>query len=331
MLYGEDDFSLRQTLEEIKKGIGDETALTTNTTVLDGQQLTLDQLKAVCETVPFLAEKRLVIVNGLLARFEDSSKSGRQRKNNGTRQSEYQALVEYFGMVPESTVLVLMGGKVKGSNPLLRELVSKAKVRSFPVLKNERLHQWVQNRVREKGGDISSLATGLLATFVGGDLWIMANEIDKLVLFASGRRIEEDDVRRVVSYTQEANVFALVDAILESRAGLAEQTLQQLLQQGAPPTYLLVMLVRQVRMMVQVKELRKQRKHDVEIQDKLGLTSEYALRKTLAQAERHSLTRLKEVYHKLLETDISIKTGKCEPELALNILIAELCQQQVLR
>jgi DNA polymerase-3 subunit delta len=120
----------------------------------------------------------------------------------------------------------------------------------------------------------------------------------------------------------------LVDAILESKAGLAEQTLQQLLQQGAPPAYLLVMLVRQVRMMVQAKELRKQRKHDVEIQNKLGLTSDYALRKILAQAERYSLIRLKEVYHRLLETDISMKTGQCEPELALNILVAELCQQQ---
>ena len=185
--------------------------------------------------------------------------------------------------------------------------------------------------MREKKSSVSPRAADLLATFVGGNLWVMANEIDKLALFTSGRRIEEDDVRRVVSYAQEASVFALVDAILEAKAGVAEQTLQQLLQQGAPPAYLLVMLARQARMMVRVKELRKQKKYDVEIQDKLGLTSDYALRKTLAQAERYSLTRLKEVYRKLLETDVSIKTGKCEPELALNILIAELCPQQVLR
>ena len=331
VLYGEDDYSRHQALEEIKKGIGDQTALTANTTVLDGQQVTLDQLRAVCETVPFLAEKRLVIINGLLERFENTGKPGRQRKNNGTRQNEYKVLVAYFSMIPESTVLVLTDGKVKGKNPLLRELATRAKVKSFPMLKNAGLCQWVQNRVQEKGGKISSRAIGLLATFVGGNLWVMANEIDKLVLFTSGRGIEEADIRRVVSYAQEANVFALVDAILEFKAGLAEQTLQQLLQQGAPPAYLLVMLVRQVRMMVRVKELRKQKKYDLEIQDKLGLTSDYALRKTLAQAEKYSLTRLKEIYHKLLEADIAIKTGRCEPELALNILIAELCPQEALR
>jgi len=158
----------------------------------------------------------------------------------------------------------------------------------------------------------------------------MANEIDKLALFASGRRIEEEDVKLVVSYAQEANVFAMVDAVLEFRAGVAEQLLQKLLQRGAAPAYLLVMLSRQVRMIVRVKELRNQRKSEMEIQDKLGLTSEFALRKTSEQAGRYSLARLKEVYHRLLEADLSIKTGKYDAELALNILIAELCQRRKL-
>jgi DNA polymerase III delta subunit len=38
------------------------------------------------------------------------------------------------------------------------------------------------------------------------------------------------------------------------------------------------------------------------------------------------MARLKEVYHQLLETDLAIKTGRYNAELALNILIAELCQ-----
>jgi DNA polymerase-3 subunit delta len=119
----------------------------------------------------------------------------------------------------------------------------------------------------------------------------------------------------------------MVDAILEFKAGIAEQSLHQLLEGGAAPAYLLVMLLRQLRMVVRVKELRGQGKPEVEIQNKLGLTSEFALRKTLEQASRYSWERLREVYHKLLETDLSIKTGKYGGELALNILIAELCQR----
>ena len=72
----------------------------------------------------------------------------------------------------------------------------------------------------------------------------------------------------------------------------------------------------------------KKKKSEAEIQSKLGLTNEYALRKTLEQAGRYTAERLEEVYHKLLETDISIKTGKYDDGLALNILIAELCRQR---
>jgi len=328
VLLGEDDFSLRRSLEEIKGSIGDPAILAANTTVLEGQQVTLDQLRTVCEAAPFLAERRLVIIHGLLERFEAKSKSSRGK--TGVQQNEYKSLGEYIGKIPESTILVLIDGKITGRNPLLRELSAKAKVTSFPLLRGTELRQWMQRRVGERGGSISPPALDLLARFVGGNLWIMANEIDKLVLFTSGRRIEEEDIRLVVSYAQEANVFAMVDAILEFKAGVAEQLLQQLLQRGAASAYLLVMLSRQVRMIVRVKELRNQGKSGTEIQNKLGLTSEFALRKTLERADRYSLARLKEVYHKLLEADLSIKTGKYDAELALNILIAELCQQHKL-
>jgi DNA polymerase III delta subunit len=80
-------------------------------------------------------------------------------------------------------------------------------------------------------------------------------------------------------------------------------------------------------MIVRVKELRNQRKPEIEIRNKLGLTSEFVWHKTIEQAERYPLEQIKEIYPKLLEADLSIKTGKYEGELALNILITELCQR----
>ena len=330
ILSGQDDFSLGESLEEIKRGIGDQALLAANTTILDGQQVTLDQLRAVCETVPFLSERRLVIVKGLLERFEPKSKSSGQKKITpvANQQNEYKLLATYISKIPDSAILVLIGGRLGSNNPLFRALSARAEVRTFPLLRNTELRKWIRRRVIEEGGSVSPGAVDLLVKLVGSNLWIMKSEINKLVLFTSGRRIEEEDVTGVVSYAHQANVFAMVDAILEFKAGIAEQSLHQLLEGGAAPAYLLVMLLRQVRMIVRVKELRGQGKPEVEIQNKLGLTSEFALRKTLEQASRYSWERLKEVYHKLLETDLSIKTGKYGGELALNILIAELCQRR---
>ena len=330
ILSGQDDFSLTHSLEEIKGEMGEQTILAAGTTTLDGQQVTLDQLRTVCETVPFLAGRRLVIIKGLLERFEPRGRSRRQRKTTRVtdQQNEYKSLSACIGEMPDSTILVLIESRITNNNPLFRELADKAVVKSFPLLRDAELRQWIQRRVKEEGGSLSPQAVDLLTKLVGSNLWIMTSEINKLVLFTSGRRIEEEDVKAVVSYTQQTNVFAMVDAIVEFKAELAEQLLQQLLQRGDAPVYLLFMLSRQMQMIVRARELRKQGKTRIEIQNKLGLTSGFALGKTLEQASRYSLPRIKEVYHRLLEADLSIKTGKYDAELALNILVAELCQRR---
>ena len=332
VLMGKDDFSIRQSLEEIKSTVGDQAVLASNTTVLDGRQVTPEQLQHVCGTVPFLAEKRLVIVEGLLEHFEPKGKNRRKRTSRLSEPgNNYESLAVCIKQVPDFTILVLMDGEISNNNPMLGEIRSaNAEVRFFPLIKDARLRQWVQQRVSAAGGDISSQAVELLTRFVGSNLWAMANEIEKLVLFASGRRIEGEDVRAVVSYAQEANVFAMVDAILEFKSGDAQGLLQNLLQQGAHPAGLLVMLTRQVRIIVQVKELARQGLSRADIQNKLGSTKDFIVRKATEQASKYSLSRLTRLYHQLLDVDLSIKTGRYDGELALNILIAELCQRQKL-
>ncbi len=328
VLIGEDDYSIRQALEEIKKTIGDATALMSNTTVLEGRQVTPEQLRSACETVPFLSEKRLVIVEGLLERFGSGNRTGRKKSAKKSGQpEEYQAIADAVTQLPGFTELVILGSAVKSSNPLLRALAAAGEVRTFPRLRQDQLGQWINRRVKAAGGSISPEAVKLLIRFVGNDLWTMANEADKLTLYAGGRQIEEEDIRSVVSYAQEANVFAMVDAVMEFRGGVAQGLYQQLLRQGVTPAHLLVMLARQVRIIYQIKELRGQRKTRGDIQSKLGLTNDFVLRKAWDQAERYSPARLREMYHKLLETDVAIKTGKIEDEVALNILIAELGQR----
>ena len=330
ILIGEDDYSRRQALEEIKKSIGDPTAIMTNTTLLEGKQVTPEHLRAACETVPFLAEKRLVIVEGLLERFEPKGKTGKKKSSRQIEQEEvYKPIADGIKQLPPFTELVLIDGKINDRNPLLRELISAAKVRSFPMLKANQLGQWIERRLawQEKGSSISPKAAALLVRLVGNDLWTMANEIDKLLLFTGGRQIEEADVKAVVSNAQDASVFNMVDAILELRVGVAQEMLQQLFRQGMAPAQILVMLSRQVRIIFQVKEMRERGRSRGEIQNKLGLSSDFVLRKAWEQADKYSPVRIRDVYHKLLETDIAIKTGKMEGELALDVLIAELGQR----
>jgi len=329
ILIGPDEYSLRDALKELEKSIGDQALLSVNTTVLEGQQVTLNELKTVAETVPFMGEKRLIIIRGLLERFEPKRKiSGRKKVSQaGNSAEECRAFADYLAQLPESATVVLVAAGSKGKSPLLNALSGKAKLRSFPLLRDNQLRQWIQQRVKAEGGSISAQAVNSLARLIGGNLWVMASEINKLALFTMGRSIEEADVQAAVSHAQEASVFTMVDAILEFKPGVAEQLLQRLLREGAAPAYLLVMLARQVQMIVRAKELSRQRQSKMEIQTRLGLSSEFVMRKVFEQASKHPLGRLRRIYDKLLETDLAIKTGRYGGELALNILIADLCQQ----
>jgi DNA polymerase-3 subunit delta len=327
ILAGPDDFSRAEALSEIKKGLGDASMLASNTNLFDGKKVTPGELAVVCQAIPFLSEKRFGIIEGLLERFSsDTPKSnGKKTARTSGKHNDIEAFINIFTGLPESTMAVLVDGETGKNNLLFDGISSKAKVSSFPLLKGEKLMQWIKKRVTKEGGKISNEAVKLLEKQVGGDLWVMSGEIAKLTTYALGRQIEEEDVNRLVGYIRQANIFNMVDAVLGFKAGAGQQMLQQLMQEGMAPPQILFMISRQVRLMIQVKAMLKERKAQSEIQTKLGLNNEFVWQKTLEQTNMYSFDRLKELYHKLLDTDIAIKTGRYNDELALNILIAEMC------
>lgn len=331
IFWGKDAFSIEEALQEVKGSLGDMSLLSTNTTSLDGQKLTVKELKAVVETVPFLAPARLVIVKGLLDRFEPKSAAAQPKKSKSSsaKQDDSQMLAECIRAMPESTVLVLIdtienSKKPLQNNPLYNAIADKATVRAFPILKGARLTQWVQNRVNRMGGSISQQATGILTDTIGGDLFTLSNEINKLVAFTAGRMIEEKDVRLLVAASREVEVFTLIDAIIDRKTAVAAQILQTILQGGAAPPQILVLLARQVEILVRIKDLRNRRRPVAEIQAKVGIFNPYAWERVSKRADRYTLDALKDFYRRLLETDLAIKTGRLEGDLAVNILIADL-------
>ncbi len=329
ILYGKDDFSLQQALEGIKNELGSQDMLAVNTSMLDGQQLNLNQLKDACSAVPFLCSHRLVIVKGLLGRFESKAGSERRASRSKTKLDsalkEWMELPEYVRQMPPTTVLVLIDGEVRAGNSLLKSVAPLAKVMGFAPLSDRNLGEWIQDRVKRGGGAMSPGAVKLLVGLVGADLWTMNGEIDKLLAYCSGQVITEDSVKQVTSYAREANIFALVDAILEGRRKEAQQLLHRLIQDGASPSYILAMITRQFRLIVMAKDVG-QKLPRPEIRGRLESTSDYVLEKAARQARAYTLERIKKAYHKLLEADIAIKTGKYDGDLALDLLVVDLGQ-----
>jgi DNA polymerase-3 subunit delta len=332
LLVGEDEFSIEETLQDIKSKLGEYSLLSVNTSVLDGQKISLNEFKSIGEAMPFLADKRLLVVRGLLGRFEPNDKYSRAKNNiRSVKQDDSLPLADCIKSFPDSTVLILIDIiELKKyslqNNPLYKAISEKAEIKLFPMLKGVKLSQWIEARVAHQNGGISRQATNILMELIGGDLHTMTNEINKLVSYTGGRQIEEKDVRAVVSSAQEADIFAMVDSIMDRKSGIAEQILQRLLQNGIAPGQILVLVARQTQMLIQIKDLKSQKRPLAEIQSKLGIAYGFIWDKVSGRAEKYTMERLKEIYKNLLETDLAIKTGRFEGDLALNLLVAHLCE-----
>ncbi len=331
ILYGRDDFSRREELGRIKASLDSDGMLASNTDVLGGREVAFEQLTAICDTVPFLAGHRLVVVEGLLGRFEPADRprrgASRPRRGPPPELERWLGLAEYVQRLPASTTLVLLDDELSADNPLLQALRAQARVLEFRPLRSGAVLQWILERAQRQEADISPAAARLLADLVGDNLWVLASELDKLAAFAQSRRIEGADVKALVSEARDVNVFAMVDAIVEKRPAVALHLLRrQIIREGRDAGYLLAMVVRQYRLIIQAKDLSLSGLTAQEIGQRLGISSEFVLQRVLDQADRYSLSRLKTAYRRLLEADIAVKRGRYGEEVALELLVHDLAR-----
>ena len=320
VLHG-DSFLVTEALAEIRQELGPEHLLESNTHKLTGNSVTLEQLRAVSSAMPFLADYRLVVVEGLLGSFE----AGGRRRGGGTARSRlarWEGLGDYAGEVPSTTHLVFVDELLRANNPLLRALAPSAKVKRIPVPRGEELARWIRNRAKTKGASVSPGALRLLNQYVGANLRLLDSELEKLSLYAGAEQIDEGDVRLMVAQVREASIFAAVDAIVQGNPSLALRLLRKLRNDGAALPYIQAMIARQLRLVTVAKELVETGVPRGEMGRRLELRAEFAVRKTLEQARRFSWPRLKALYACLLEMDLAIKQGRQDEDLALELLVA---------
>lgn len=324
IFYGPDTYSRARAVVDLKHELDSDGMLQANTVQFDGTHLDLPTLISTCDTVPFLAAHRLVIVTDLLTQ----SPPGRARTNRrGPRETQAgpaAALAEYVPQMPATTTLLLIDGELR-NKAVLEQWEPLGDVREFPILNERQLLAWLALRAQEIGASFEPRAAALLVGSVrGGDLWTLAAEVEKLGLFAGGRAVTEADVRRLVPAAQDSNVFAMVDAVVAGRLDAALQQLRLLQRDGAVGPYLITMIARQFRQLIIVEDLNASGEPSAVIAKEAGIRSEAIVPRIVQQARRQGATRLLGCYERILEADCSIKRGEVDEDVALELLVIEL-------
>ena len=326
VLYG-DSFLVPRRQAELVAELGAGDVLEANRHLLSGSQLRAQELIGVCNAFPFMDSMRVVVVEGLLATAETRGGGrgrGRRREPSGASPAaQWQPLVEAIPVMPDTTLLVFTDGPLAANNPLLRQLRTGCQVEELSAPAGERLARWIKETAEAKGASISPAANRSLADLVGSDLWTLDQELEKLSLYAFGREINESDVQLMVSQVREASIFVAVDAMIDGRPAVALKLLHQLKEDGKEPSYIISMVERQLRLLALARDSMDRGLPSGEMGSRLGVTSDFVVRKTVDQARRHSMEGIVWRYNRLLETDLAIKQGQLTPELALELLVGE--------
>ena len=323
IFHGEDTHTQKEKLNELKEKLGDPAMLDLNTTRLKGKGLTLGQLQDACNAVPFLAPKRLVIVENLLSEKLDKK--------------YLDGLTAYLTAVPDSTRLFFMEAKKLTAKHRLLKLADEPRpdgkkgklgyVRLFERPQGGQLDRWISQRTAHFGGRINPRAANLLSISVGNDLALLDQEIQKLVMYKglaeSPEPITADDVQLLSPYAAEANVFDLVDALGNRNGRRAAELLQKKLDEGEEPFLLFAMFVRQFRLLLQAKELVESGLKAPAVAQELRVHS-FVAGKLVQQSHSFSLAQMEQIYGHLLEIDVRVKTGQTDMITALNLLVFAL-------
>ncbi len=321
--YGEDGYSRKHAIDALREQLGDPEMASLNTVTLNAADTTPAEVVAQAGAVPFMAEGRLVVVEGLLALFLRS-------QGGGSKADSFRGwgqLKDIAPGLPESNILVLSDEAATDSNALLKHLAPVANVRVFAPLRGNGLVEWIGQTVRERGGRMDNAAQRALADAHGSNLWALSNEIDKLLLYAGpDRPVTVEDVSSMTGTTREENIFAMVDDVIERRYPRARERIERLRSDtGAAVPQIMAMLGTQVRRLLAAKDATERRVSQSELQDAIGSRSDFAIRKTVNQSRSFTMPRLREMHRAILDYDIALKTGQLNEDTALELLIADLC------
>ena len=176
------------------------------TEIVSAQAISGPEAAALCNAGSLFGDARLVLVAGV-----DGRRTSEGRLTNGWKAADVKAIEEYVASPAPGTVLALVAEELKKDAPLTKACAKTGDVLAFDVVK-KRVDAWVTERFKQAGVKAEPDAVAALVQLVGDDLHQLANEVDKLALWAGDEPIGEREVEQLVAAVAETPTFELTDA-----------------------------------------------------------------------------------------------------------------------
>ncbi len=303
-LYGEDTYRMREKLKEIIERYKKIHKSGLNLKYFNDFTNFKDEIR---QTSMF-KEKKLAVVTDVFT-------------SSDFKEKFYQSKKDF--LISEDIILIYEEKDFNKNNSLFKFLKKNAKSQEFKFLTGQRLKTWIKKEFNKYEVKIDSEVLEKLIGYIGNDLWQMSNEIKKLASFKNNKTVRTEDIELLVRSKIETDIFKTIDAIAEKNKKQALNLLHKHLEKGDSPLYLLSMINYQFRNLLVVKDLIEKNKPYNIILKRSGLHP-FVVKKSYYQSQKFTFQELKKIFQKIFKADLDIKTGKIQPEIALDLLIAEI-------
>lgn len=310
LFYGTEQYLKMKYINLLKKTLLEVSTEAMNFDIFEGNKQDIASILDSAETLPFLSDKRFLIV-------KESGLFQTGRKN------DTEKIANYIKTIPDTTCILFVENDVDKRGKLYKVVAKYGYIAEMNGLSEKELLYWIIRECKKNKFEIETKIASYLLYVVGSDMIQLEAEIKKLGSFLpENAQVTSYDIDIVCTKSLETKIFDLINAMINGQSKDAITIYHNLLLMKESPLMVLAMIIRQFRMILQCKVLLEQRQSQSEIAYKMKIR-DFMVREYSKQSKYFKIGELKQALNYCLQTDINIKTGKISSELALELLILQ--------
>ncbi len=303
LLYGEEPYMVRFYKNKLKTMLsaeGDDM----NASFFEGNAVPLDEVMSLGSTLPFFAEKRLILMENT-----DLFKTS----------NDVADMLESF---PDTTHVVFVEKNVDKRNRLYKWIQKNGCVTECKQQQEKELVPWVARYLKGHGKNISRHTVEYLISKVGFQMDTLVNELDKLIGYTGERTdIAKEDVDEVCSGQVVGKIFDMIDSVIAGENEKVFRLYGDLLELKEPPLVILHLLGRHINILLQVKEIGSSLP-DRDLAKKVGIPY-FTVGKYKGQAKHFSRGQLLELLEERADYEERFKTGRLGEKLVAEFFLVK--------
>jgi DNA polymerase-3 subunit delta len=308
--FGEDSYNLSFALHTLEESFKSILKSDFDKETIYSEDRTIIEILGPATAFPFGSDKKLVIVK--------EAEKIRDKK----------PLKDYADSPAEFTVLAFFhnGSITNLSTEPFKTLDANNFLFEAKELKGKNLIDWLIGIAEEKGKNLTEENAQVFVDIVGENRSLLEEQLEKICIFLSGKKeISLESIQQVSSELKQFNIFDLQNAIGVKDKTKSLTIANNLLDNGAEPTFIITMLTRYFTGLAKITELKSKNVPDMEAARIVG-THHFYYPNYVKARTLYSDEKLVEVFRSLLKADVSVKTTTADDKTIITLLVAEILQ-----